>query len=104
MKRSVKAKPFLKWAGGKKQIIAHIEKIVKDISYNKYFEPFLGGGAVFFHLNPKKAFLNDINKELINAYEQVRDDFQKLVEILDKHKEGHLKFGKDYYYQVRSLD
>ena len=40
MKRSVKAKPFLKWAGGKKQIIAHIEKIVKDISYNKYFEPF----------------------------------------------------------------
>ena len=62
----------------------------------------LGGGAVF-HLNPKKL-LNDINKELINAYEQVRDDFQKLVEILDKHKEGHLKFGKDYYYQVRSLD
>ena len=60
----LKGKPFVKWAGGKRQIMEELKKCVPN-EFNAYYEPFVGGGALFFELAPKKAFLNDYNKELI---------------------------------------
>lgn len=99
------AKPFLKWVGGKHQLLSQFEKLFPK-SFNRYFEPFLGGGAVFFHLwntgrLAKQVFLIDNNEELINTYWVVRDNLEALVDLLANHKKNH---NKDYYYQVRSLD
>ncbi len=91
-------RPFLKWAGGKSKLIEqYTPYFPKD--FKTYYEPFLGGGAVFFHLQPKNAVLTDINAELINAYRCVRDDLKQLIPLLEKHS---LRHSKDYYYQVRS--
>lgn len=61
--------PFLKWAGGKRQLINAIEKYIPNIDdINTYYEPFLGGGAVLFHLQPKKAVINDLNADLIRLF------------------------------------
>ena len=70
----LKGKPFVKWAGGKRQVMNEIKKYIPE-NYNTYFEPFVGGGAVFFELAPKKAILNDYNKELMNVWlEPVTDE------------------------------
>jgi len=91
-------KPFLKWAGGKRQILNELRNYYpKD--FNRYFEPFLGGGAVFFDLIPKSAVLSDLNKELINCYIKVRDEVDELINKLKKHI-----YDKEYYYNIRSLD
>jgi DNA adenine methylase len=73
--------PFLKWAGGKRWLAAHIENFLPP-TFNRYFEPFLGSAAVFFHLRPRVATLSDINEDLINAYAQVRDNPSMIVEGL----------------------
>src|SRR6267378_775544 len=103
--RQVEAQPFLKWAGGKGQLLAQFEQFFPT-SIISYVEPFLGGGAVFFHLKarfPKmRACLRDNNAELINCYKVVRDDVEKLIHHLDEHL---LQFKADrerYYYLVRS--
>lgn len=94
----VSPRPFLKWAGGKSQLISqYIPLFPQD--FNTYYEPFLGGGAVFFHLLPKTSVLSDINPELINVYCCVRDRVEPLIELLGKHQEKH---DKDYYYWMRS--
>lgn len=68
--RMSKISPFVKWAGGKRQLLSQIkERMPKE--YNKYYEPFVGGGAVVFELSPANAVINDINKELMNAYRQI---------------------------------
>jgi DNA adenine methylase len=94
------AKPFLKWAGGKKQLIADIEnmlpeKIKKKGVIDQYFEPFIGGGAIFFYLASnyeiKEAFLYDINKELILTYNAVKNDPEKLINELHELEENFLK-------------
>ncbi|MGF1938091.1 MAG: DNA adenine methylase [Nostoc sp. ChiQUE02] len=91
-------RPFLKWAGGKSRLIQqYIPYFPK--SYKNYYEPFLGGGAVFFYLQPTAAILTDINAELINAYGCVRDNVEELISILKEHKNRH---NKDYYYSVRN--
>jgi len=91
-------KPFIKWAGGKQQILSHLRaKLPK--SFNRYFEPFLGGGALFFDLSPKSAVLVDQNEELINTYLVVRDQPQLLLEDLSRHV-----YNKEYFYQVRDAD
>ena len=77
------AKPFLKWAGGKGRLFGKLQKFFPD-SYNRYFEPFVGGGAIFFYLNPEKAIINDLNQELINLYEKIRDHPEELIIKLDK--------------------
>lgn len=79
-------KPFVKWAGGKRQILSRINEYVQDsINDNPdytYIEPFLGGGAVFFSLKPKKAIINDLNEDLINAYKIIKsDDYLELIKI-----------------------
>jgi DNA adenine methylase len=98
----LKCKPFVKWAGGKRSIIEDIKKLIPD-SYNTYYEPFVGGGAVLYELAPKKAVINDYNKELINVYNCIKNDekFEKMCRELDKHEVNH---SEEHYYEIRSLD
>jgi DNA adenine methylase len=91
-------RPFLKWAGGKSRLIQQYIPYFPKI-YKNYYEPFLGGGAVFFYLQPKTATLTDINAELINTYCCVRDRVEELISLLKEHK---LRHNKDYYYSVRN--
>ncbi len=94
----VAARPFLKWAGGKAQLVPEIlQRIPSDIA--TYYEPFLGGGAVFFALRPARAVLSDINPDLINAFEVVRDKPTELIESLSKHRHS-----KSYFYKLRGAD
>jgi DNA adenine methylase len=93
-----KAKPFVKWAGGKSQLLAEILPRVPN-NYTSYIEPFLGGGALFFALQPISAKLNDINEELINTYTQVRDNPFDTLEILHKLEKKHCK---EHYYTTRA--
>ncbi|MEH1792083.1 MULTISPECIES: DNA adenine methylase [unclassified Nostoc] len=91
-------RPFLKWAGGKSRLIQqYIPYFPK--SYKNYYEPFLGGGAVFFYLQPNIATLTDINAELINTYCCVKCHADELIFLLKEHKYRH---NKDYYYSVRN--
>lgn len=91
-------RPFLKWAGGKTRLIQkYIPYFPKH--FNTYYEPFLGGGAIFFHLLPTQSVLTDINPELVNVYRCVRDHVERVISLLAKHQENH---SKAYYYQVRS--
>ncbi|HEM4680264.1 TPA: DNA adenine methylase [Streptococcus suis] len=92
--------PFTKWTGGKRQLLPVIKSLMPD-NYNSYFEPFIGGGAVFFELIPKKAIINDFNSELINCYRQIKDNPQKLIELLTKHQENN---SKEYYLELRAVD
>ncbi|HHV35610.1 MAG TPA: DNA adenine methylase [Syntrophomonadaceae bacterium] len=90
--------PVVKWVGGKRQIIDEITKYVPE-TFSTYYEPFLGGGAVLFELQPKKAVVNDINKELMNIYEVIKDNVEDLIDDLKRHKND-----KDYFYKIRELD
>ena len=95
---------FLKWAGGKKRLVLLLDKLTPS-SIDRYFEPFLGGGAFFFYLiqtrKPFKAFLSDSNPQLINTYRVVRDNVKELIEILTDHQEKYYKSGEKYYYSIR---
>ncbi len=100
-----RARPFLKWAGGKQRLLAQYEAFFPD-EFNRYFEPFVGGGAVFFHLwntdrLRKDVVLSDNNEELINVYRVVRDDLEALCVLLAMHQERHCR---EYYYRIRALD
>ena len=91
-------RPFLKWAGGKTRLISQYKDYFPQ-HYQTYYEPFLGGGAVFFYLQPSKAVLTDINADLILTYRCVRDDLEDLITSLQAHKQRH---NSDYYYDVRN--
>lgn len=100
------AKPFIKWAGGKRGLIEQLfAKFPTD--FNNYHEPFLGGGAIFFELysrgmlKSKKTYLSDINSELINAYNVVKNKPNALIAELKIYKKNH---RKEFYYQTRELD
>jgi DNA adenine methylase len=90
--------PLLKWAGGKRWLINRSELHIPQ-NFNRYVEPFFGGGALFFHLRPQAAILADINAELIDTYRSVRDDWLRVEEKLSEHASRHCK---DYFYSVRS--
>lgn len=100
VKRNPLARPFLKWAGGKRQLLpellAHRPKKI-----GTYYEPFLGGGAVLLALQPARAIVNDTNGELINCYEVVRDSVGDLIALLMEHKARN---SEDYYYEIRDWD
>ena len=98
----LKAKPFVKWAGGKRSIIDKLLKLVPD-NYETYFEPFVGGGALLYELQPKKAVINDYNIELMNVYECIKDEnkFSNMCSELNKHEANH---SEEYYYEIRNLD
>ena len=92
--------PFLKWVGGKRQLIpAIMEHLPKNINNLNYYEPFIGGGALFFHLQPQNAFINDFNEELVNVYNVIKDNLPELISDLKKHKNE-----ADYFYEIRSSD
>ncbi|MHA1763216.1 MAG: DNA adenine methylase [Promethearchaeota archaeon] len=91
-------KPFLKWAGGKRQIITQMAMFIPR-KFGTYIEPFLGGAAIFFYLMPQKAILIDINEELINVYRVIQEDVKELIRSLKKHRNE-----RDYYYKNRNLD
>jgi DNA adenine methylase len=92
--------PFLKWAGGKRQLLDQYQPLFPD-RIHRYYEPFLGGGAVFFHLRDRceQATISDLNPELINVYCCVRDDVEAVIAILRQHQQRHCS---DYYYEVRA--
>jgi DNA adenine methylase len=102
---AAEAQPFLKWVGGKSQLLAQFDRFFPR-EIERYVEPFIGGGAVFFHLKarfPKmQASLRDDNAELINCYQAVRDEVEGLMSRLDEHERQFRVGSKDYYYLVRS--
>jgi DNA adenine methylase len=95
---------FLKWAGGKLQLIEQFENLFPP-GFNNYYEPFIGSGAVFFYLKsklkPHKVILSDINEELINCFVVVRDRPSELIQLLLNHRNNH---SKEYYYAVRNVE
>lgn len=100
MKKNILVAPVLKWVGGKRQLIEDISPLIpKQIS--TYVEPFVGGAAILFHLQPKKAIINDFNDELMNVYQVIKEDPNGLIKILEKHKEAN---SEEYYYETRALD
>lgn len=98
----IKAKPFVKWAGGKRQIINELKKYVPE-DYDCYYEPFIGGGALFFELAPKKAVINDSNNELMNVYEVMCDEYKysKMCHLLNSYE---VKNSEEFYYELRNKD
>lgn len=100
MARNKLVVPFLKWVGGKRQLIPEIKNILpKGVSNRLYYEPFIGGGALFFDLQPKYAIINDYNEELINVYRVIRDKPNELIEDLKTHKNT-----AEYFYEIRAID
>lgn len=98
MAKNLLASPFLKWAGGKRQLLPEIRKYVPK-KMGTYHEAFIGAGAVLFDRQPKKAVINDINPELVNTYITIRDNIDELIADLQKHDND-----SDYFYEIRDLD
>jgi len=92
----LKPKPFIKWAGGKSHLLPVLRRCVPK-NFGRYFEPFLGGGALFFNLCPTSAVLSDSNHELIHCYKIVRDRPQEAIERLSK-----LRIGEEEFYKTRA--
>ena len=90
--------PVVKWVGGKRQLLDEITPLLPK-RITTYCEPFLGGGAVLFSLQPKKAIVNDLNEDLIAVYEVVRDDVEALIDSLKKHEND-----EEYFYAIRDMD
>lgn len=98
-----KPKPFVKWVGGKRQLLNQfkLRNLYPPEDFNpktgRYFEPFVGGGAVFFDLLPKKAYLSDLNKELVATYNVIKNDIETLIKSLKKHR-----YEKKYFLKIRA--
>ena len=90
--------PIVKWVGGKRQLMFELLKNMPE-NYNRYFEPFIGGGALFFELQPDNAYISDMNEELINLYKVVRDNVEELITDLQKHD-----ISKEYFIEIRNID
>lgn len=90
--------PIVKWVGGKRQLMFELLKNMPK-EYNRYFEPFIGGGALFFELQPDNAYISDMNEELINLYQVVRDNVGELITDLQKHD-----ISKEYFMEIRNID
>ena len=91
-------KPFLKWAGGKTQMISDLLKFA-PAKFNKYIEPFIGGGALFFNLNHPNSIISDLNEELVITYKQVKENVYEVVAVLDSYVNS-----EEFYYKIRSIN
>lgn len=100
--QKLEIKPFVKWAGGKAQILDEI-KFLLPKQFNTYFEPFVGGGALFLNLTPNKAVISDYNNELISTYTcfKSKKNFNLMIKKIIEHENNH---SEDYYYKVREMD
>ena len=92
--------PFVKWAGGKRQLIPQIRERMPE-KYNDYYEPFIGGGAVIFDLLPANALINDINKALINTYRTICNEPDAFLKEVNRLDNDMWEDGKKYYYSIR---
>ena len=92
--------PFVKWAGGKRQLITQIRERMPE-KYNDYYEPFIGGGAVIFDLLPANALINDINKALINTYRTICNEPDTFLKEVNRLDNDMWEDGKKYYYSIR---
>ena len=90
--------PFLKWAGGKRGLLSQLDEYFPK-EFNKYIEPFVGGGSIFFYLLPEKAILIDNNEELINCYEVIQNKIEELISSLKQHR-----YERKYFYRIRNVD
>lgn len=101
----VSAKPFIKWVGGKSQLLSQLDPLFPK-KFGTYFEPFLGGGAVFYYLQPKKAVLNDVNETLIQTYKYIKEDPSKLIKGLQALEKKYVSTSAEerdiFYYEIRS--
>lgn len=95
-----KLKPFTKWTGGKRQLLPVLNELAPK-GFNRYYEPFIGGGAFFFDLLPRNATISDLNEELINCYVQIKNNVELLIEILEEHSRNN---SKEYYLEIRESD
>jgi DNA adenine methylase len=104
---STEPKPFVKWAGGKRQLIQTIDRYI-PVQFGTYFEPFLGGGAVLLHLlgkNPEmKCRVSDLNSDLVLSYVTIRDRVDELISSLQTHAKNYHKNPDSYYYSVRESE
>ena len=104
---ALEPKPFVKWAGGKRQLLTELEKNFPK-KFGTYFEPFLGGGAVLFDLLAKKPNLkcsvSDLNSDLVLAYVTIRDKLGRLIESLENHSKNYHKDSTGYYYEIRKQE
>ena len=95
-------RPFLKWAGGKRQLVPEIIQFFpKDADGLTYYEPFVGAGAVLFGLRPQKAVINDSNEQLMTAYRTIKNDVESVIKMLKGYQKKH---GTEFYYTIRNLD
>jgi DNA adenine methylase len=100
-------KPFVKWAGGKRQIIQILNQHIPK-NFGSYFEPFLGGGAMLFHMvskNPdQNCTVSDLNSDLVLSYITIRDKVDELISSLENHSKNYFKNSKSYYYKIRDSE
>ena len=100
-------KPFVKWAGGKRQLIPILNENLPE-TFGTYYEPFLGGGALLFHIlterNGQKCNISDLNSDLVLAYTTIRDRIDELISSLKNHERNYQKDSKSYYYSVRDTN
>jgi DNA adenine methylase len=102
VKNNPPIKPCLKWAGGKRQLLPEIKKhLPENMKGRTYYEPFVGGGAVFFELRPPRAVINDFNAQLILTYRVIRENAESLIALLKNYRERNTE---EYYYALRNLD
>ena len=96
-----KSKPFIVWVGGKRKIVDKLLQYIPT-NLNNYYEPFLGGGALFFSLGDrfKKAFLSDINLDLTTSYNTIKNTPDEVCKLVNNHEQNH---SKDYFYQITSV-
>lgn len=100
LKKNILVSPVVKWVGGKRQLLSDIEPLIpKKIS--TYVEPFIGGGALLFHLQPQKAIINDYNSELMNVYNVIKEKPNELISSLEKHE---INNSEEHFYKTRALD
>ncbi len=94
----VSCKPFVKWPGGKRQLLRELLHNMPK-KYGRFFEPFVGGGALFFAVKPEYGYISDINPELMNVYEVVQNNVEELIESLREHRNT-----EKYFYELRNAD
>ncbi len=90
--------PFLRWAGGKKWLTQRVKDSFDISSFSSYHEPFVGGGAMLFHLHPPKAYISDANEQLIQTYQAVRDNIDDVIALIMQYG-----IGEDSYYYIRGI-
>lgn len=94
---TINPKPFLRWAGGKSWFLKELASLLPEGGFNNYVEPFLGGGSVFFHLQPEQAYLSDLNSELTDTYEALKVFVEEIIEELQKYQNTD-----EFYYRIRA--